>query len=121
SLRRMAAIDRNVLRLGAYEILMTDTPGRVVINEAVELAKRYGDRQSGQFVNGILDRVLHQTASSSVDGDPPQDAAIAEATGNQTAGNQATAESASSSPDIHQPARSDAPPPKVNHGRFQTT
>lgn len=61
SLRRMAAIDRNVLRLGAYELLMTDTPGRVVINEAVELAKRYGDRQSGQFVNGILDRILHAT------------------------------------------------------------
>ena len=60
SLRRMAAIDRNVLRLGAYEILLTDTPGRVVINEAVELAKRYGDRQSGQFVNGILDRLLHE-------------------------------------------------------------
>ena len=59
SLRRMAAIDRNILRLGAYEILMTETPGRVVINEAVELAKRYGDRQSGQFVNGVLDRVLH--------------------------------------------------------------
>lgn len=59
SLRRMAAIDRNVLRLGAFEILMTDTPGRVVINEAVELAKRFGDRQSGQFVNGILDRLLH--------------------------------------------------------------
>lgn len=62
SLRRMAAIDRNVLRLGAYELLMTDTPGPVVINEAVALAKRYGDRQSGQFVNGILDRVLHQSS-----------------------------------------------------------
>lgn len=60
SLRRMAAIDRNVLRMGAYELLMTDTPGPVVINEAVALAKRYGDRQSGQFVNGILDRVLHR-------------------------------------------------------------
>ncbi len=64
SLRRMAAIDRNVLRLGAYEILMTETPGRVVINEAVELAKRYGDRQSGQFVNGILDRILHGTVET---------------------------------------------------------
>ncbi len=63
SLRRMAAIDRNVLRLGAYEILLTDTPGRVVINEAVELAKRYGDRQSGQFVNGILDRLLHEQSA----------------------------------------------------------
>lgn len=67
SLRRMAAIDRNVLRLGAYELLMTDTPGPVVINEAVALAKRYGDRQSGQFVNGILDRVLHQSAEPTAD------------------------------------------------------
>ena len=68
SLRRMAAIDRNVLRIGAYELMMTETPGRVVINEAVELAKRYGDRQSSQFVNGILDRILHeQTASAAGD------------------------------------------------------
>lgn len=66
SLRRMAAIDRNILRIGAYEILMTDTPGRVVINEAVELAKRYGDRQSGQFVNGILDRLLHSQSETAV-------------------------------------------------------
>ncbi|MEM8733988.1 MAG: transcription antitermination factor NusB [Planctomycetota bacterium] len=59
SLRRMAAIDRNILRMATYEILFTDTPGRVVINEAVELAKRYGNHQSGQFVNGILDRILN--------------------------------------------------------------
>ncbi|MEZ6134144.1 MAG: transcription antitermination factor NusB [Pirellulaceae bacterium] len=65
SLRRMAAIDRNVLRLGAYELLMTDTPGRVVINEAVELSKRYGDKNSGQFVNGILDRILHEESNTS--------------------------------------------------------
>ena len=58
SLRRMAATDRNVLRLGAYEMLHTDTPGRVAINEAVELAKRYGTGQSAHFVNGILDRFL---------------------------------------------------------------
>jgi N utilization substance protein B len=58
SLDRMAATDRNVLRLGAYEILYADTPGRVAINEAVELAKRFGSRQSAQFVNGILDRLL---------------------------------------------------------------
>ncbi len=63
SLRRMAAIDRNILRLAAYEILKTDTPGRVVINEAVELAKRYGNHQSGQFVNGILDRILHERSA----------------------------------------------------------
>ena len=58
SLPRMAATDRNVLRLGAYEILYTDTPGRVVINEAVELARRFGSAQSSQFVNGILDKLL---------------------------------------------------------------
>lgn len=59
SLRRMAAIDRNVLRLAAYEIVHTETPGRVVINEAIEIAKRYGAQNSGQFVNGILDRLLN--------------------------------------------------------------
>ena len=58
SLERMAATDRNVLRLGAYEILYTATPGRVAINEAVELAKRFGTGHSAQFVNGILDRFL---------------------------------------------------------------
>ena len=58
SVLRMAAIDRNILRLSAYEILHTSVPGRVVINEAVELAKRYGSSQSARFVNGILDRVL---------------------------------------------------------------
>ncbi len=60
AIRRMAAIDRNILRLAAYEILFGDTPGRVAINEAIELAKRYGDRQSGQFVNGVLDRILQE-------------------------------------------------------------
>lgn len=58
SLKRMATSDRNVLRLGAYEILFTETPGRVAINEAVELAKRFGSAHSGPFVNGILDRFL---------------------------------------------------------------
>ena len=59
SLQRMAATDRNILRLGAYEILHSDTPPRVAINEAVELAKRFGSAQSAQFVNGILDRLMH--------------------------------------------------------------
>ena len=58
SLERMAATDRNVLRLGAYEILYTQTPGAVAINEAVELAKRFGAAQSAQFVNGILDKFI---------------------------------------------------------------
>lgn len=54
---RMASTDRNVLRLGAYELAMTDTPYKVVINEAVELAKRYGNANSAHFVNGILDKL----------------------------------------------------------------
>ncbi len=61
SLDRMAVTDRNVLRLGAYEILYADTPPRVAINEAVDLAKRFGAKQSPQFVNGILDRLLHES------------------------------------------------------------
>jgi N utilization substance protein B len=58
SLARMAATDRNVMRLGAFEILYTETPARVAINEALELAKRFGAKQSAQFVNGILDRFV---------------------------------------------------------------
>ena len=52
--------DRNILRIGAFEILYTETPDRVAINEAVELAKRYGARPSPQFVNGLLDRFLRE-------------------------------------------------------------
>lgn len=60
TMERMAVTDRNILRLGAFEILFGGTPGRVAINEAVELAKRYGGKQSPQFVNGVLDRFLHK-------------------------------------------------------------
>jgi N utilization substance protein B len=65
SLRRMAATDRNVLRLAAYEIRYTDTPGRVAIDEAIELAKRFGAAQSAQFVNGILDKLLDKSPRTS--------------------------------------------------------
>jgi len=65
SLHRMSPTDRNVLRLGAFEILHGDTPPRVAINEAVELAKRFGSAQSAQFVNGILDRLMHQETKDS--------------------------------------------------------
>ncbi len=65
SVARMAATDRNVLRLGAYEILYTNTPDRAAINEAVELAKRFGTAQSAQFVNGILDKFLHRKSPPS--------------------------------------------------------
>ena len=60
SLSRMAVTDRNVMRIGAYEILYTDTPGRVAINEAVDLSRRFGSAQSSQFVNGVLDRFLNR-------------------------------------------------------------
>jgi N utilization substance protein B len=56
-LTRMSITDRSALRLGAYEILFTETPKAVVINEAIELAKRFGNADSGSFVNGILDRL----------------------------------------------------------------
>ena len=55
---RMPAIDRNVLRIGAYELLhLDDIPDKVAINEAIELAKEFGGRDSGSFVNVILDRI----------------------------------------------------------------
>jgi N utilization substance protein B len=57
-LKRMAALDRNILRLGAYELLHeTDTPSSVVIDEAVEIAKAFSTDDSGKFVNGILDKI----------------------------------------------------------------
>lgn len=54
---RMGAIDRNVLRLATFELLESDTPPKVVLNEAIELAKKYGTKDSASFVNGILDRI----------------------------------------------------------------
>jgi N utilization substance protein B len=55
---RMAVIDRNIMRMSLYEILYRDDiPPNVSINEAIELAKKYGDVDSGKFVNGILDKI----------------------------------------------------------------
>ncbi|MDP3182469.1 MAG: transcription antitermination factor NusB [Desulfobaccales bacterium] len=57
-LERMGAVDRNLLRLAIYELLyQPEIPPKVVINEAVELAKKYGTEASGAFVNGLLDRI----------------------------------------------------------------
>jgi N utilization substance protein B len=62
-LSRMAAVDRNVLRLGAYELLSTpETPANVALDEAIELARRYGSEGSPAFVNGVLDK-LRRSAS----------------------------------------------------------
>ncbi len=55
---RIAIIDRNILRLGIFELLyVADVPPKVTINEAVELAKKYGDLDSSKFVNGVLDNI----------------------------------------------------------------
>ncbi len=57
-LKRMAVIDRNILRMAAFEIIfLDDIPVKVAINEAVDLAKKFGDVDSGRFVNGIVDKI----------------------------------------------------------------
>ena len=56
---RMQIVDRNILRLGAFELLWLDeVPAKVTVNEAIELAKDFGDEEAAKFVNGILDKVL---------------------------------------------------------------
>jgi len=59
-LGRIAVVDRNILRLAIYEMLFCkDVPPVVSINEAIEIAKRFGSEDSGRFVNGVLDRLRH--------------------------------------------------------------
>ncbi len=62
---RMPPVDRNVLRLAVWEMKYTTTPPRVALNEAINLAKRFGGKNSPQFVNGILDRVLKDLSPES--------------------------------------------------------
>ncbi len=58
---RMPIVDRNILRAGVYELLwMDDVPAKVTVNEAIELAKSFGDDEASKFVNGILDQVLNK-------------------------------------------------------------
>ena len=60
---RMQIVDRNILRLGAFELLWLDeVPARVTMNEAIELAKDFGDEEAAKFVNGILDKILAMEA-----------------------------------------------------------
>ncbi len=60
---RMATVDRNVLRLGAYELLFNkDTPPAVAFDEAIQLARRYGSADSSAFVNGVLDRLRREAS-----------------------------------------------------------
>ena len=56
-LRRISAVDRNVLRMGVAEFLFLDTPKVVVISEAIEIARKFGTERSAEFVNGILDAI----------------------------------------------------------------
>jgi len=56
-LERLAVIDRAILRLAIYELRKTDTPPKVILNEAVDLAKKFSSEEAGSFVNGILDAV----------------------------------------------------------------
>ncbi len=59
-LERMAVIDRNIMRFATYELLfMEDIPPKVAINEAVNVAKKFSQEESGKFVNGILDKISH--------------------------------------------------------------
>jgi N utilization substance protein B len=77
---RMAGIDRNILRLGAYEILFCDAvPNTVAINEALELAKRFSTAQSSRFVNGILDHLEHRSNPSQSPDAPPKTAEVPDA------------------------------------------
>ena len=59
SIDRMAVVDRNILRISVFEMFyIQDIPVKVTINEAIEIAKRFGEGESGSFVNGILDRIV---------------------------------------------------------------
>lgn len=68
-MERMPAVDRNVLRLGTYELLFTDVPVGVAISECVELAKQYSTANSGAFVNGVLSAVAQRRGDR--EGDTP--------------------------------------------------
>ncbi|HNS36007.1 MULTISPECIES: transcription antitermination factor NusB [unclassified Mesotoga] len=62
---RLASIDKNVLRLGAYEIIYEpQIPIEVTLNESIDIAKKYGSEQGGKFVNGVLDRIARECAST---------------------------------------------------------
>jgi N utilization substance protein B len=63
-LDRMAKVDRNVLRLAAWELVKGDAPVKVIINEAIELGKKYGSESTGAFVNGVLDKVAQGLPAS---------------------------------------------------------
>jgi N utilization substance protein B len=68
---RMTYVDKNVLRIGVYEMLFSDdVPVKVAIDEAIELAKKYGSEDSREFINGILDRILKDHYGKEAQGNP---------------------------------------------------
>ena len=69
-IERMPGVDRNVLRLAVYEMLYGGTPPAVAIHEAIELARRYSNEESAQFVNGVLDAVRKESAAPPPAGRP---------------------------------------------------
>jgi N utilization substance protein B len=60
---RMGAVERNILRMGVYELETGSVPPEVAISEAVKLARRYASNEAGKFVNGILDRIAKERAA----------------------------------------------------------
>lgn len=67
-IERMTRVDRNVLRLGTWELLQkSDVPRAVILDEAVELAKRYGSEESGAFVNGVLNQIAENLGRADTD------------------------------------------------------
>jgi len=69
---RMAVVDRNVLRMAIYEMLHdTETPAAVAIDEAIEVAKKYGSAESGSFINGVLDAVRRRIEAGEIRPDAP--------------------------------------------------
>lgn len=73
---RMATVDRNILRLAVYELLYeTETPKVVIINEAIEIARRYSTYEATQFINGLLDAIRKQLEAESPSGSMPSPSA----------------------------------------------
>lgn len=58
-IRRISIMDKCVLRMAIMEMRFTDTPGKIIINEAIEISKKFCGEKSGKFINGILDAVMH--------------------------------------------------------------
>ena len=72
-IERMAIVDRNILRLAVYEFLYEDTPRTVVINEALEIARRFSTFEATQFINGILDAIKLDLEKAGKDSEPKAD------------------------------------------------